>query len=112
MRLCSTHDTVYEWIIRNHDRVFFFYFPAANAEYRYLSSVSNPKGLLSLEKEEENKVAGHKNVVPLECRFVYPEFLPDPRLDHRNSLREKLERMDMMNRRNHIDIPEFYVGKS
>jgi large subunit ribosomal protein L19 len=42
---------------------------------------------------------------------VYPEFLPDPRLDHRNKLREKLERMDMLNRRAHIDIPEFYVGK-
>ncbi|VVC39205.1 Hypothetical protein CINCED_3A004861 [Cinara cedri] len=28
----------------------------------------------------------------------------------RNPLREKLERMDMIQRRKHIDIPEFYVG--
>jgi large subunit ribosomal protein L19 len=50
--------------------------------------------------------------VPLECRFVYPEFLPDPRVDRRNSLREKLERIDMLNRRANIDIPEFYTGKT
>jgi hypothetical protein len=42
---------------------------------------------------------------------VYPEFLPDPKVDRRNSLREKLERMDMLNRRSNIDIPEFYTGE-
>jgi large subunit ribosomal protein L19 len=42
---------------------------------------------------------------------VYPEFLPDPRVDRRNSLREKLERIDMLNRRGNIDVPEFYTGK-
>lgn len=47
----------------------------------------------------------------LEFRHVYPEFLPDPNPKWRNSLREKLERIDMLNRRNKIDIPEFYVGK-
>jgi len=41
---------------------------------------------------------------------VYPEFLPDPKIEWRNSLREKLERIDMIQRRKHIDIPEFYVG--
>lgn len=51
-----------------------------------------------------------KPVVPSEYRFVYPEFLPDPKLEWRNPIREKLERMDMLNRRKHIDIPEFYVG--
>jgi large subunit ribosomal protein L19 len=51
-----------------------------------------------------------KSVVPSNCRFVYPEFLPDPKIEWRNSLREKLERMDMIQRRKHIDIPEFYVG--
>lgn len=48
--------------------------------------------------------------MPSEYRFVYPEFLPDPKLEWRNPIREKLERMDMLNRRKHIDIPEFYVG--
>ncbi|XP_050307745.1 39S ribosomal protein L19, mitochondrial [Anthonomus grandis grandis] len=43
-------------------------------------------------------------------RHVYPEFLPDPKIEFRNSLREKLERADMVARRTQIDIPEFYVG--
>jgi large subunit ribosomal protein L19 len=81
-----------------------------NAEYRCLSSVSTPEKLVSEETKEE-KTDGHKTVVPLECRFVYPEFLPDPRVERRNSLREKLERIDMLNRRSNIDIPEFYTGE-
>ncbi|UYV81852.1 MRPL19 [Cordylochernes scorpioides] len=43
-------------------------------------------------------------------RFAYPEFLPPTVQIWRNSLREKLERKDMMSRRMAIDIPEFYVG--
>jgi len=43
-------------------------------------------------------------------RFIYPEFLPDPDPKYRNMVREKLERMDMLARRTHIAIPEFYVG--
>lgn len=44
-------------------------------------------------------------------RYIYPEFLPDPKIQFRNEIREKLERNDMIARRTHIDIPEFYVGK-
>lgn len=51
-----------------------------------------------------------KPLAPAEYRFIYPEFLPDPKIEFRNHIREKLERMDMLQRRNHIDIPEFYVG--
>lgn len=43
-------------------------------------------------------------------RFRYPEFLPDPNPERRNALRERLERSDMMARRKHVDLPEFYVG--
>ncbi|KAL0819097.1 hypothetical protein ABMA28_008363 [Loxostege sticticalis] len=50
------------------------------------------------------------NEAVLESRHIYPEFLPDPNPDWRNSLREKLERADMLKRRSQIDIPEFYVG--
>lgn len=59
------------------------------------------------------KSSGRRNRKPnptLEFRHVYPEFLPDPNPKWRNSLREKLERADMLQRRNQIDIPEFYVG--
>ncbi|KAK6170810.1 hypothetical protein SNE40_019114 [Patella caerulea] len=48
--------------------------------------------------------------VPADFRFVYPEFLPDPQYDRRDSIRERLEREDMYRRRAVIDIPEFYVG--
>ncbi|CAG9793467.1 unnamed protein product [Diatraea saccharalis] len=51
-----------------------------------------------------------KNEAILESRHIYPEFLPDPNPKWRNSLREKLERADMLQRRSQIDIPEFYVG--
>lgn len=43
-------------------------------------------------------------------RFIYPEFLPDPNPLYRQSVREKLERMDMLSRRSVLSIPEFYVG--
>lgn len=61
---------------------------------------------------EKNKPASRRSSHPgLEFRHIYPEFLPDPNPKWRNSLREKLERADMLKRRNKIDIPEFYVGK-
>ncbi|CAG0878585.1 unnamed protein product, partial [Darwinula stevensoni] len=47
---------------------------------------------------------------PAEYRFILPEFLPDPKVEWRNKIREKLERADMLKRRKIIDIPEFYVG--
>jgi hypothetical protein len=34
-----------------------------------------------------------------ELRHAYPEFLPDPNPSYRNPLREKLERRDMLRRR-------------
>ncbi|XP_026468218.1 39S ribosomal protein L19, mitochondrial-like [Ctenocephalides felis] len=51
-----------------------------------------------------------KASTPVDYRFIYPEFLPDPKIEWRNAVREKLERKDMLSRRAHIDIPEFYVG--
>lgn len=51
-----------------------------------------------------------KKTIPDRYRFIYPEFLPDPDPTYRNALREKLERMDMLARRVHVEIPEFYVG--
>ena len=45
------------------------------------------------------------------CRYVFPDFLPDPTWHRRDRIREKLERQDMLNRRAVMDIPEFYVGE-
>jgi large subunit ribosomal protein L19 len=73
--------------------------------------------LSDTHQSPDNAVSGkqvkseRKLVVPSNSRFIYPEFLPDPKMEWRNSLREKLERLDMIQRRKHIDIPEFYVGK-
>ena len=52
----------------------------------------------------------NKTVRRREYRFAYPEFLPDPEILHRNNLREKLERQDMLARRENVTLPEFYVG--
>lgn len=60
---------------------------------------------------EKKKLNRRPSNPALEFRHIYPEFLPDPNPKWRNSLREKLERADMLKRRNQIDIPEFYVGK-
>ena len=43
-------------------------------------------------------------------RFMFPEFLPDPDPLYRNPVRERLERIDMLKRRQVVEIPEFYVG--
>jgi len=41
---------------------------------------------------------------------IYPDFLQSPVWERRIPLFEKLQRADMLERRMHIDIPEFYVG--
>ncbi|XP_011860642.1 PREDICTED: 39S ribosomal protein L19, mitochondrial-like [Vollenhovia emeryi] len=64
----------------------------------------------SSDKTPGENVERQKRAIPDRYRFIYPEFLPNPEPKYRNSLREKLERMDMMARRKHIGIPEFYVG--
>ncbi|KAJ3658180.1 hypothetical protein Zmor_009937 [Zophobas morio] len=60
------------------------------------------------EQPVKDKSDTRKNV--LEYRQIYPEFLPDPKIEFRNPIREKLERSDMIARRANVDIPEFYVG--
>ncbi|GFY49847.1 39S ribosomal protein L19, mitochondrial [Trichonephila inaurata madagascariensis] len=63
------------------------------------------------KNENEEKLKSDKPSSQLsDYRFIYPEFLPDPKFEFRNKVREKLERQDMLKRRAVIDIPEFYVG--
>ena len=38
-------------------------------------------------------------------RFIFPEFLPDPNLDFRNPIAEKLHRKDLIARRGQVEIP-------
>lgn len=51
-----------------------------------------------------------KPVISADYRFVYPEFLPDPKIEWRNVVREKLERIDMINRRYAQKVPAFSLA--
>ncbi|KAL4717038.1 hypothetical protein ACJJTC_016925 [Scirpophaga incertulas] len=80
-------------------------------ECRILSTL--PEKQEYAEKQIERAPSGRKSITKksiLESRHIYPEFLPDPNPNWRNSLREKLEREDMLKRRGQVEIPEFYVG--
>lgn len=82
------------------------------SDCRLLSTL--PEKAQVVEEEGEKKPSSRKqrlNNPILEYRHLYPEFLPDPNPKWRNSLREKMERADMLKRRSQIDIPEFYVGR-
>ncbi|XP_068619664.1 large ribosomal subunit protein bL19m [Battus philenor] len=80
-------------------------------EFRALSTL--PEKAEDANQEKESRPMGrriHFENPALEYRHIYPEFLPDPNPKWRNSLREKMERADMLKRRNQIDIPDFFVG--
>lgn len=51
------------------------------------------------EKNTGESSTDQTTPIPPNSRFVYPEFLPDPNPKFRNPIREKLERLDMINRR-------------
>lgn len=80
-----------------------------NATRKNVSTIVSNSTEESYNEIPEQKVE-QKKIIPDRYRFIYPEFLPDPNPIYRNALREKLERMDMLARRTHIAIPEFYVG--
>ncbi|KAL7307211.1 hypothetical protein TKK_0000934 [Trichogramma kaykai] len=74
----------------------------------------NPKEpeRISLEEQQRlNDIAKNERMEKLlNMRFAYQEFLPDPNPKNRNTLKERLERRDMLARRSNVEIPEFYVG--
>lgn len=89
--------------------IYFLLFVAK--ESRRCSSTISTESLEKNSQDTTNVNIGLKDeTVSLDHRFIYPEFLPDPNPLHRNYIREKLERMDMIARRSQINIPEFYVG--
>nr|SVE74485.1 EOG090X0F2L [Daphnia barbata] len=75
------------------------------------TETSNEASEKSVSPQKSGDESGNIVVVaPPEFRFMYPEFLPDPAMERRNRLREKLERIDMLQRRSVVEIPEFYTG--
>ncbi|CAB3233682.1 unnamed protein product [Arctia plantaginis] len=93
--LCAT-----KWFIRRDCRVFST-LPETVEQY--------PKPQV-VKEQRSSRIRANASNPKLAYRQIYPEFLPDPNPKWRNSLREKLERADMLKRRSQIDIPEFYVG--
>nr|CAG4651383.1 EOG090X0F2L [Simocephalus serrulatus]SVE94542.1 EOG090X0F2L [Simocephalus serrulatus] len=91
---------------------FFKRYAASLSESAVQPSVetSDGSGSSSVSKQDNNASGNTVVVAPPEFRFIYPEFLPDPSIERRNKLREKLERMDMLQRRSIVEIPEFYTG--
>ncbi|KAH8295366.1 hypothetical protein KR018_010409, partial [Drosophila ironensis] len=91
-------------------------FSTKPAEYAVTPAADKEKAHRSVDvdtlsaKTSQPTPATRKPIVPANYRFIYPEFLPDPKIEWRNSVREKLERLDMLDRRRQIDLPEFYVG--
>lgn len=83
---------------------------AVSASQSQLKSPTQDESSTSSPANSQDSTAGSVTVAPPEFRFIYPEFLPDPNMQRRNKLREKLERMDMLQRRSALDIPEFYTG--
>lgn len=75
---------------------------------RNLANQPNP----ATQSEDEPAKYDSHEISRRDYRFIFPEFLPDPKPEWRNALAEKLVRQDMLNRRDQIEIPEFYVGSS
>uniref|UniRef100_A0A915L064 Large ribosomal subunit protein bL19m n=1 Tax=Romanomermis culicivorax TaxID=13658 RepID=A0A915L064_ROMCU len=74
----------------------------------------NDKTIVNIETKNDEKpcdftVKKHYTVPP-ELRLVLPDFMPEPDFSRRNLIAEKLERLDMLRRRQVLDVPEFYVG--
>ncbi|KAL5291169.1 MRPL19 family protein [Megaselia abdita] len=79
----------------------------ATALQRAVSSTSSSQNAITSESPKHRRTS----LVSPSYRFMYPEFLPDPKPEWRNLIREKLERKDMLARRSKIEMPsEFYVG--
>jgi len=78
--------------------------------------LSSSKVLKNSEKATDGIIEYSKDQIDTEklsrrdYRYIFPEFLPDPNPEFRNSVSEKLQRKDMLARRDLIEIPEFYVG--
>lgn len=91
----------------NQQHLNYFCYKFVSTERLLCQAVQN------VQKNEEKPNSGQQKKSDLELaeyRFVYPEFLPNPKFKVRHKICEKLEREDMLRRRSVIVIPEFYVG--
>ena len=81
---------------------------SVNSVAKFSSSKKNKSEVAV--KESENKETARTDINDeklsrRDYRFIFPEFLPDPNLDFRNPIAEKLHRKDLIARRGQVEIP-------
>uniref|UniRef100_A0AC34G3N3 Uncharacterized protein n=1 Tax=Panagrolaimus sp. ES5 TaxID=591445 RepID=A0AC34G3N3_9BILA len=89
--------------------------PAARLLCRRFVSTSSEAGGTAAAGKTSSTKATKKDALNQQIKdfpVIYPDFLPSPVWNRRSPLFERLQRADMLERRMHIDIPEFYVELS
>ena len=64
-----------------------------------LDNENNPQISTDLNTNKDDKLSRR------DFRYIFPEFLPDPNPDFRNALAERLQRRDLLSRRDKVEIP-------
>ena len=72
---------------------------------RFSSSIKVP------EQQAPDRHSEMKALSRREYRFMFPEFLPDPNPEFRNTISEKLQRKDMIARRDIVEVPGLCFSK-
>ena len=81
---------------------------SVNSVAKFSSSKNNKSEVEVKESEDQETPRTDINEDKLsrrDYRFIFPEFLPDPNLDFRNPIAEKLHRKDLIARRGQVEIP-------
>lgn len=77
--------------------------------------LSSSKVVHSSDKDATKDSTPPPNIEKLsrrDYRYIFPEFLPDPNPEFRNSVSEKLARKDMIARRDKLEVPgQLYILK-
>ena len=88
------------------------YSPLARALLRQVTPITCrnfnlglPTLLQSSKVVKEGEEISKTHLSHRDFRYVFPEFLPDPNPSWRNAVRERLERKDMLQRREKLEIP-------
>ena len=76
------------------------------------SSSKCNKSKVTVAETDNHEIGSETNYEKLsrrDYRFIFPEFLPDPNINFRNSIAEKLQRKDLLARRSQVEIPGTHI---